>query len=163
MVNDGVIFSPKNRDEADQKRLNDLRQGLLRMSEELSKRGISIIYQSGYPFMREANCTPDSAMPQWWHLNSNPPCTYYTKTESLERRRVYNKLLIELQNKLSNFFVLDLFEVFCPGVMCKFYNEEGIFLYRDEWSHPSVEACILAQPFLLETVKEVIRNTSQRN
>ena len=162
MINDGAIFSPKNRNRVSEQRLTELRRGLWRMSEKLSKKDISIIYQSGYPFMREANCTPDSAMPQWWHFSSDPPCIYYTRKESLERRCEYNELLLELQRKRPNFFVLDLFDVFCPGEVCKFYDEEGRFLYRDEWSHPSVEACILAQPALLETVKKVISPMSHK-
>ena len=99
-------------------------------------------------------------MPQWWHIGNEPPCTYYTKEESLERRRMYHDALLELQSKYENFGVLDLFDVFCASDVCRFYNDKGNFLYRDEWSHPSVEATILAQPRLLDTVDKLIADTA---
>jgi peptidoglycan/LPS O-acetylase OafA/YrhL len=161
IINDDKDFSPKTAGSSQKKRLNDLRKGLTRMSEELSKKGIYLIYQNGIPFMLEANCTPDTAMPQWWNLNNEPPCTYFTKEQTLARLRPYNNLLVELQREFKNFFVLDLFEIFCPSEICKYFNEEGVFLYRDEYSHPSVEANLLAQPALLETVKKVIESEPQ--
>lgn len=57
--------------------------------------------------------------------------------------------------------VLDLFDVFCSGEVCRFTNDEGVFLYRDEWPHLSVEANILAQPLLLETVDKLINAEPQ--
>ena len=156
IVNDGVDFSPKILDEESKQMINNLENGLVRISEEMSKRGINVLYQSSNPFIRESNCTPDSAMHQWWNYLSEPPCTYYTREESLERRRIYHDTLLSIQAKFKNFAVLDLFDVFCPSGLCKFYNREGVFLYRDEWTHPSVEAAILSQPLLLETVEKLI-------
>lgn len=153
MVNDGAEFSPQVLDKSAQSKLNVLAIGLSRISEELAKRGVYVIYQSGNPFMRESNCTPDTAMPQWWSHLRKPPCTYYSKTESLERRQAYQNVLINVQRNHPNFFVLDLFDVFCPGNTCTFFDEEGTCLYRDEWSHPSVEASVLAQPVFLSTIK----------
>ncbi|MDH4199253.1 MAG: acyltransferase [Spirochaetia bacterium] len=160
MINDGSEFSPKNMDDATNQKIIDLRKGLSRMIEKLKNRGIFIVYQSGNPFMREANCTPDMAMHQWWHILNEPPCTYYSRKESLKRRHTYNDLLLELQQKYSNFAVLELFDVYCPTDVCKFYNDKGIFLYRDEWSHPSVEANMLAQPILLQIVDKLIDSAS---
>jgi peptidoglycan/LPS O-acetylase OafA/YrhL len=156
MVNYGAWFSPKKHSEKSIRRLKDLQKGLSRMAEEMAKRGIYIIFQSSNPFIRESNCTPDTAMPQWWHINNEPPCTYYTRVESLQRRRMYHDSLLELERKFENFAVLDLFDVFCASKICRFYNDKGIFLYRDEWSHPSVEASILAQPRLLATVDKLL-------
>ncbi|PKA02969.1 hypothetical protein CH375_19815 [Leptospira ellisii] len=62
---------------------------------------------------------------------------------------------MRLQNRRSNFFVLDLFDVFCPSEVCRFYDDKGVFLYRDEFSHPSVEAGTLSQPKLLETIRSI--------
>jgi SGNH domain (fused to AT3 domains) len=45
--------------------------------------------------------------------------------------------------------VVDVFDIFCPGEECGFFNKEGVLLYRDEWSHPSVDAAILARESLL--------------
>lgn len=160
MINYGAKFSPMKHDERSKQRIKDLQFGLARISEEMAKRGIYVIYQSSNPFMRESNCTPDTAMPQWWHIGNASPCTYYTREESLERRRMYHNSLLELQDKFENFGVLDLFDVFCASEICRFYNDEGIFLYRDEWSHPSVEASILAQPRLLDTIEKLISNST---
>lgn len=160
MVNYGASFSPREHDHRSKQRIKDLQKGLARISEEMAKRGIYVIYQSGNPFIRESNCTPDTAMPQWWHIGNEPPCTYYTREESLQRRRMYHDALLALQSKFENFGVLDLFDVFCASDVCRFYNDKGIFLYRDEWSHPSVEANLLAQPRLLDAVDKLISNTT---
>lgn len=161
MVYDGSFYSPKKSDKANDDKLRKLRAGLSRMAEEFSEKGLSIIYQSANPFMREANCTPETALTQWWDIRDDSPCHYYTRQETLARRQSYHNILTELQSKHSNFYVLDLFEVFCPEEVCTFTNKEGIFLYRDEWSHPSVEANIIAQPLFLETVLKSINNTNR--
>jgi peptidoglycan/LPS O-acetylase OafA/YrhL len=163
MINDGSGFSPKRSNKASKQKMNRLREGLSRISDELMRKGVSIIYQHGNPFMRESKCTPDIALPQWWHFLKEPPCNYYSRNESLERRRYYNDLLTNLENKHSNFHILDLFDVFCPTSVCKFYNEEGILLYRDEWSHPSVEACLISKPLLIKTVENAILNMSLKS
>lgn len=158
MINDGANFSPKAQSGQSKQQVSDLRDGLMRISEEMLKRGIYVVYQSGNPFMRESNCTPESAMPQWWNFGFEPPCNYYKREDSLERRRMYHETLLKVQSTFANFAVLDLFDLYCPQGLCKFYNSDGVFLYRDEWSHPSVEANILAKPMLLETVDKLIIN-----
>ena len=156
MVNDGAGFSPPKHTQRSKQKIRVLRKGLERIIQEMAQRGIGVIYQSGNPFMRESGCTPDTAMPQWWHFQNDPPCKYYTREESLRRRRLFHETLLELQQKFSNFAVLDLFDLFCPGEICRFFDDKGIFLYRDKWSHSSVEANILAQPLLLETVDKLL-------
>ncbi len=158
MINDGADFSPTMHNGKSKDRIIDLRNGLMRISEEMLQRGIYVIYQSSNPFMRESNCTPDSATPQWWNFLIEPPCNYYTREVSLKRRRMYHETLLLIQSKYNNFAVLDLFDIYCPIGLCKFYNEDDVFLYRDASSHPSIEANILAQPVLLETVDKLIKN-----
>ena len=157
MINDGAEFSPKEMDKALTDRLAVLREGLMRFAQKMLKRGIFVIYQSGNPFIRESECTPDTAMPQWWNFLRKPPCRYYTREDSLERRRPYHEALLDVQKRFSNFSVLDLFNIFCPTnePVCSFYNRQKVFLYRDEWSHPSVEASVLAQPTLLRAVDQM--------
>ncbi|BCM93166.1 O-acetyltransferase OatA [Abditibacteriota bacterium] len=156
MINDSTGFSPQRQNEAARHDLNELGKGLSRISAEMATHGIYVIYQASNPFMRESGCTPDSAAPQWWSRFGKSPCRYYSRKASLERRRVYYDMLTELHRKYRNFFVLDLFDVFCPGDTCRFYNTEGIYLYRDENSHPSVEASVLARPRLLATIENAI-------
>ncbi len=162
MINDGADFSPKRPDDESRQALENLHKGLSRIAEDTRKRGILVIYQSGNPFLRESSCTPDTAMPQWWNFRNEPPCKYYTRDDSLERRRAYQETLLDVQRVNNNFFVLDLFDVFCPKDVCRFYNEQGTFLYRDEYSHPSVEANMLARPLLLETVDKALQTVARR-
>ena len=156
MINDGEGFSPAVADEASNRSVNVIIEGLTRISRAMAARGVRVIYQSGNPFIREAQCTPDSAMPQWWSRYGQSPCNYYSKCASLQRRSAYQNALLQLQKTQPNFFVLDLFDVYCPGDTCKFYNQAGTFLYRDEYAHSSIEASVLARPQLLETIAKAL-------
>jgi len=40
--------------------------------------------------------------------------------------------------------------------VCKVYNGQGVFLYRDLSMHPSVEANYLARPIFLDVVKRAM-------
>jgi hypothetical protein len=44
--------------------------------------------------------------------------------------------------------VVDLFDVFCPRSQCTLVGSNGRLLYRDAYSHPSVEAMELVAPEL---------------
>lgn len=162
MINDGAEFSPKSRSKKADEKLFILRTGLKRFSNLVAERGISVIYQSGIPFLRESRCSPDIAVAQWWTISNDERCIYYARDSSLQRRSHYHKLLLQLEEELDNFHVLDLFDVFCADEVCRFYSEEGTFLYRDEFSHASVEACRLAQPVLLETVMKVTNKPHEK-
>jgi hypothetical protein len=42
---------------------------------------------------------------------------------------------------------IDVIDVFCPGDTCTYEHPNGTMLYRDSYSHPSVEAArLLATP-----------------
>lgn len=155
MINDGAPYSPETFTEASARNLGVLENGLEDFIRPLNDKGLFVVYQSANPMLRESSCTPDLATPQWWHVFGEPPCKYYSREKSLQRRKEYHELLMRLQNRRSNFFVLDLFDVFCPSEVCRFYDDKGVFLYRDEFSHPSVEAGTLSQPKLLETIRSI--------
>jgi hypothetical protein len=127
-----------------------------RLVKELGQRGIQVIFQSANPFMREAQCTPEMASPQWFNIGTAPPCVYYTKTESLKRRQPLQDALEALQSANANFHILDLFPVLCPEDTCRFYNDQKVFLYRDESSHMSIAANYMARPILLAAVDRAI-------
>lgn len=42
--------------------------------------------------------------------------------------------------------VIRAFDLFCPGEICSYVAEDGIVLFRDVWSHPSVEAATALRP-----------------
>lgn len=67
------------------------------------------------------------------------------------------KALISLETKNKNFVVLDLFDVFCPKQKCTFLNERGTFMYRDEFSHPSIEGSKDSRSKLLSVVNALMQ------
>jgi len=38
------------------------------------------------------------------------------------------------------------FDYFCPGEICSYVSADGLVLFRDVWSHPSVEAATALRP-----------------
>jgi SGNH domain (fused to AT3 domains) len=92
-----------------------------------------------------------------WFMGPELNCIYFTKAYSIERRRPLQQMLEDMQRNNSNFHVLDLFPVLCPEDVCRVYNEQGVFLYRDEFSHLSIEADYLARPLFLAVVNEAIK------
>lgn len=53
--------------------------------------------------------------------------------------------------------VVDLMDVFCPYTLCTYEASNGQILYRDEWSHPSVEAARLAAPVIRGVMESAIK------
>jgi SGNH domain (fused to AT3 domains) len=102
------------------------------------------------------------ANPQWFNIGTTPPCNYYTKTLSLQRREPLQDALKTVQSANHNFWVLDLYPVLCPDDICMFYNSRGVFLYRDEFSHLSIAAGYLARPILLAAVNRAIDASNDR-
>ena len=62
-------------------------------------------------------------------------------------------VLREIESANWNFRALDLFPVFCAEEICGLFNSDKVPLYRDTFSHPSVEANYLARHALLAVVK----------
>ena len=141
---------------SDRESLSVLKSGLTRLANDLGKSGIQFIVQNGFPFIRDAGCTPDMAVPQWFNFGQPGICTYYSKAQSLERRQPLTQVLSDIAATHANFHTFDLFPVLCPGEVCRFYNEDRIILYRDVWSHASVEANYLARPAFLSVAREAI-------
>jgi peptidoglycan/LPS O-acetylase OafA/YrhL len=157
LLNDLAGFAPPVTDRAVQDGVTHLKIGLERLVKALGQRGIQVIFQSGNPFIRDAQCTPEMARPQWFNIGTTPPCIYYTKTASLKRRQLLQNALEALQGDNRNFYVLDLYPILCPDDICKFYDNRGTFLYRDESSHMSIAANYLARPILLAAVNKAIK------
>ncbi|MEB3199888.1 MAG: acyltransferase family protein [Synechococcaceae cyanobacterium] len=150
LVSDMMIFSPplKDRGPGHDQALQQLQQGLIRLSDRLGQRGIRLAVLHGNPFAREAECHPASAIPQWFAPGGGP-CRLPDRTTSLQRRLPLDRVLqgLEQQGRLR---VIDLFDLFCPGPQCTYNASDGTVLYRDEHSHPSIEAMRLAAPTIRE-------------
>ena len=142
MINDLSQFSPKTRSSESDLALATLQQGLQEFSDQLRAKGISILFLNGLPLAREAVCNPASASRQWFnHFSGN--CEFPNKKESLIRRQDLGKTLQKLQTN-GELKIIDLFPIFCPKSNCTYNSLNGQFLYRDEFSHPSVEAVRLS-------------------
>jgi len=155
MIDDVADFTPQQRRGPDKQRLRLLVAGLTRMVKQMDKRGINVIFQTANPYIRDAKCSPDMALMQWFNLSEQTKCTYFSRYDTMRRRKPLTAVLSALEHAHPNFHVLDLLPVLCPGTICKMYDERGVFLYRDIWSHPSVEADELAQPILVELVERI--------
>ena len=143
LINDMAGFSPKKQTNENTKQLQLLELGLTRFSKELKTQGIALAILNGNPFAREAGCTPESAAIQWFSPFGNHKCKIPNRKTTLERRRDLDEVLQKVSTS-SGIAVIDLLEVFCPLEECTYYAKDGSFLYRDEWSHPSVEAAKLS-------------------
>lgn len=146
LINDMAEFSPKNRTSEANKMLKQVENGLNTFSGKLSAKGIQLAILHGNPFAREANCQPITAAKQWFSPFGSP-CKLPNKSESLLRRDNLNKVLVSLE-VAKRIHIVDLFNVFCPGEQCTYYAKNGQILYRDDSSHPSVEAARLSSPII---------------
>ncbi|WP_348252742.1 acyltransferase family protein [Trichocoleus desertorum] len=146
LINDMAEFSPKHRTSETDERLKQLENGLEALSVKLSTRGIRLAVLHGIPFAREAKCDPVVAAEQWFSPFGTP-CKLPRKSESLRRRDNLNKVLTSLQLR-GKLRIVDVFDVFCPEEQCTYNAKNGQLLYRDEFSHPSVEGARLSAPII---------------
>lgn len=153
MINDLSDLTPATIDAPTEDRIDLLKNGLKRLANELRPRGIQIIFQAQNPLLREAQCTPDMAKPQWFNVGTN--CVYLSKSDSIKRIQPLRKALEEVRSTSGNFHILDLFPVMCSQDICQYYDNNGVILYRDVHSHPSIEANYIARPTLLSLVDEI--------
>ncbi|MDB9425215.1 acyltransferase family protein [Microcystis aeruginosa CS-564/01] len=146
LINDMAEFSPKYRTSETNEMLKQLESGLDALSGQLSARGIQLAILHGLPFAREAHCQPVIAAKQWFHIFGGP-CQLPSRRESLLRRDNLNKVLVSLEAE-GKLHIVDIFDVFCPEEQCTYNARNGQILYRDEFSHPSVEAARLSSPII---------------
>jgi hypothetical protein len=109
-----------------------------RFSKELDLRGIRLAVLNAQPHLRESNCGLEAGVAQWFSPFSSP-CTYFSRQTWRERRaaldRVLNRPAYERQT-----VIIDPFDLFCPGPVRNHVGRNQLFLCRDIWFHPSIEA-----------------------
>ena len=118
--------------------------GLKDFAGKLSNKGIKLAVMHGTPFVRDAKCSPTQALAQWYQP-LGPKCPIFSRTQTLARRAPLEATLKQASAE-AGVTLVDLFDVFCAGDMCDYLNPSGVMLYRDEYSHPSIEAARLAAP-----------------
>ncbi len=151
-------FAPKEMSPDNTNAIRTVEQGIANLSDHLSARGIGFIFLHTLPFEREANCTPDMAIPQWYAPPWSNRCVIPNKEQTLTRRKELDRALFRLSetNKVK---IIDLIDIFCPTHLCTYVTPEGMILYRDEWGHPSIEAARKSEGIIrkaiLETAAEI--------
>jgi peptidoglycan/LPS O-acetylase OafA/YrhL len=156
MVSDLSDLSPPAPTPESLKDIALLNRDVTELAQAVNPKGVKIIFQAGGPFLREAQCPPDSAVAQWFNPAGNLPCVYYSKQRTIDRLASLNNMLLEVERENENFFVFDVLAVLCPDDICRYQNARGTFLYRDVFSHPSLEGSALAQDAFLSTARRAI-------
>jgi peptidoglycan/LPS O-acetylase OafA/YrhL len=150
LASDMAQFSPKVRMADTTERLQQFESGLKILSEKLAAKGIHLAVLNGLPFAREANCPPIVAAKQWFSPFGGP-CKLPNRTESLRRHASLNDMLVSLESS-GKLRIVNLFDIFCAGEQCTYNAMNGQFLYRDEFSHPSIEAVRLSAPIIRQVL-----------
>jgi hypothetical protein len=146
LASDLAELSPEKASDVSERALSQLSEGLVNLSSHLSERGIRLVVLDGLPFARDADCEPAAAERQWF-APFGGPCHFLLKRRTLLRRAKLDESLNTLRNE-GKISIVDLMDVFCPGTMCTYDSRTGQMLYRDVWSHPSVEAARLSAPLI---------------
>jgi peptidoglycan/LPS O-acetylase OafA/YrhL len=150
LINELAGYSPRTATELSQSRLAALERGLRRWGKELQAYGISLHILHGYPMVRELQCDPALAVPQWF-APFGSPCRFQTKAALLSRRSSLDLLLRQLEQE-GLIEVVDLFDVFCPTDLCTYRGPGGEILYRDVFSHPSIEGSRASGALIAEAI-----------
>lgn len=114
-----------------------LHHDLIAMSGDLSRRGVRLAMLDSLPLLREAACPPEMAYRQWY-APFGPACEFKSRTYHLARRHPIHAMLADLQAR-GEVIPIDLFDLFCPGETCGFAVPGIALVYRDEYTHPSVQ------------------------
>jgi len=133
--------------------LESFREGLTALSEELAAQSVTLAVLGPLPFARDADCEPVVAIPQWY-AKSSGPCRFYSREETLARSAPLRSVL-EALDAAQVAHQIDLFDLFCPGQQCTYISATDEVLYRDIYSHPSVEAARLAQKTIFERLSQI--------
>ncbi|SDS94679.1 Peptidoglycan/LPS O-acetylase OafA/YrhL, contains acyltransferase and SGNH-hydrolase domains [Halopseudomonas xinjiangensis] len=146
IASDLASFSPAAPSETSEARLTQLKTGIESLSVELQGRGVKLAVLHGNPFAREARCDPAEVVPQWYAPEGRL-CAFLSRAETLKRRARLDETMRDLAQR-RDVVVVDLIDVFCPGQTCNYRAANGEILYRDAFSHPSVEAARLSGPMI---------------
>ena len=139
-----------------------LRKGIRNLYENLSKKGIRLVFLHSLPFAREAQCDPEKLFPQWFQIvDKEDTCKTQNKDQSIFRRKNLDKTFSMLKRE-GIVEIVDLFDIFCPQTECSYFGVNKILLYRDRYSHATVEAARLSAP-LIKSIFEKLEETQSTN
>lgn len=115
-----------------------MKSDLERMGDRFRRRGVKLVVVDSLPLVRDYNCAPDAAFKQWY-APSGGTCVFEHRKYHFARRQAVSDMLRSLHSR-GLLYRVDLFSVFCPDEICSYSTRKVSALYRDEYSHPSVEA-----------------------
>ena len=127
-----------------------MERALEALSVDLRERGLRLAVIDALPFAHEAECEPLIAGKQWF-APLGGPCRYYSREETLRRRAGIDDVLSRLQ-RAGRIEVIDLFDIFCPGIDCTYFSASGELLYLDNAGHPSIPGARLSA----EAIRKVL-------
>ena len=144
LINNMRKLSPEKESPASKKRLQQLKNGLMQLSEQLSSKRVRLAVLHGTPFTQEPDCPPVIAAQQWFSF-AGGPCQFPSRARSLSQRNHLDNVLSTLETA-GHLNVIDLFNIYCPDKRCNYNAANGQMLYRDEYGHPSIESARLSAP-----------------
>jgi len=150
LIFDLARFAPAQPSISSEQQLKQFESGLVALESGLASAGIRLAVLHGNPFAREANCDPAIAASQWF-APSGGPCRFLSRELTVSRRRSLDAVLAGLRRQ-GKIATVDLINVFCPRAICSYHAANGQLLYRDVYSHASVEAARLAAPLFREVL-----------
>ena len=103
------------------------------------------------PFARDSQCDPALASPQWYSPKGGP-CIYFSRMATLRAQSELRNMLDSLEAS-GLITVINVDSVFCPDETCSFFGENDLILYRDQYSHPSVEAALSAASHISQVLQ----------
>lgn len=146
IVSDLSVFSPAEASQVRARLIDDAELGLRKLAAELALRGIGLSVLGPLPFARDAACSPERGQAQWFSPFGST-CSFLTRDETLKRMTPIADRLDALQAE-GVLRVLNLFEPFCEGEVCDYVDASGTLLYRDVYSHASIEAAWSVRPLI---------------
>ena len=94
-------------------------------------------------------------MEQWFNKINYSRCLLPGKQETLDSRSRFHNLAF---SELDNLNKIDLYEAFCPKNFCDYFDSSSeIMLYRDSYSHPSVEGVINSKFLFKKQLMKIIQ------
>lgn len=143
-------FIPANNNNP-KKNLKIFRNDLIKLIDKVSIKGAKLAVMR--PIPNPTDCY--GFRKEWFNkLNNNKSCRFKSKEQIKNDSFLINKVLTELEIDYPNKFkAIDIFDVFCPGSICSYYDKNENLLYVDG-QHPSNFSARQSQDQLFEDLKD---------
>ena len=169
-----VIFSKHNQNNIFPSKKGDLLlnkyfDNLNLFTKKLNAKGVKVVYLSPYPFFsipKESAFKNTKYCDEWFskiNFNKNKNCFLKrSRKELIQNQEKIYYFLKKLQNKNSNFFLVDIFEKFCPenkSNICQNTINKKIYLYDE--SHLNYYGGKYVGPYVLKELEVILSKISK--